>query len=264
MPPGSQEQFSKTDGQSAPHPIPSCYSAVRLRPTRPCRSNIGQSQPALLATRDIQLNSQGVGLHPPDTIDHTTAQQHNHQHYATPAHRGCATGRSIQNCSSDTHLIQPPGSQLSPRNVQQVRFEFYSKPMAAKKVMLASSAQPWGQKRTTLTQELIRRLLNCSKELTCASRRKHLNNYMQLLKNSGYSQKFRLEILHSGLYNKILKAERDGIRPVYRPKGWNESARWLDKRRKKNKWLGPFWKSCIFVPPTPGSELREGWPNQNG
>ena len=108
QPPGSQEQFSKSDGQSAPHPIPSCYSAVRLRPTRPCRSNIGQSQPGLLATRDIQLNSQGVGLHPPDTIDHTTAQQHNHQHYATPAHQGCATGRSIQNCSSDTHLIQPP------------------------------------------------------------------------------------------------------------------------------------------------------------
>ena len=86
-----------------------------------------------------------------------------------------------------------------------------------------------------------------------------MNNYMQLLKNSGYSQKFRLEILHSGLqgYNKILKAERDGIRPVYRPKGWNESARWLEKRRKKNNWLGSFWKSCIFVPPTPGSELKK-------
>ena len=86
-----------------------------------------------------------------------------------------------------------------------------------------------------------------------------MNNYMQVLKNSGYSQKFRLEILHSGLqgYNKILKAERDGIRPVYRPKGWNESARWLEKRRKKNNWLGPFWKSCIFVPPTPGSELKK-------
>ena len=125
--------------------------------------------------------------------------------------------------------------------------------------MLASSAQSWGQKRTSLTQELIRRLLNCSKELPCLRRRKHLNNFMQLLKNSGYNQKFRSELLKSGLngYNKILKAERDGVRPVYRPRGWNETARWLAKRRKKNNWLGPFWKSCIFVPPTPGSELKK-------
>ena len=27
--------------------------------------------------------------------------------------------------------------------------------------------------------------------------------------------------------------------------------------RKKKNWLGPFWKSCIFVPPTPGSELKK-------
>ena len=131
--------------------------------------------------------------------------------------------------------------------------------MTAKKVILATSAQSWGQKRSTLTQELIRRLLNCSKSLPCATRKKHLNNYMQLLKNSGYSEKFRLELLRSGLqgYNKILEAERDGVRPVHRPKGWKESARWLEKKRKKNNWLGSFWKSCIFVPPTPGSELKK-------
>ena len=44
---------------------------------------------------------------------------------------------------------------------------------------------------------------------------------------------------------------------MYRPKGWKESARWLEKKRKKSNWLGPFWKSSIFVPPTPGSELKK-------
>ena len=44
---------------------------------------------------------------------------------------------------------------------------------------------------------------------------------------------------------------------MYRPMGWKESARWLEKRRKKNNWLGSFWKSCIFVPPTPGSQLKK-------
>ena len=166
---------------------------------------------------------QGVGLLPPVTVD----------------------------CPS----VQPTRT----KKVQQVMFEFFSKPMTAKRVMLAASAQPWGQKRTSLTQELIRRLLNCCKGLSCSRKRRHLDNYMQLLKNSGYSEKFRSEILNSGLkgYNKILKAEKDGIRPIYRPKGWKESARWLEKRRKKNNWLGPFWKSCIFVPPTPGSELKK-------
>ena len=142
---------------------------------------------------------------------------------------------------------------------------------------MASSAQPWGQKRTTLTQELIRRLLNCSKELDCETRRKHLSRFMQLLKNSGYSETFRAEILRSGLqgYNKMVVADKQGTRPMFRPKEWRKSSRWLEKRKKKKGWLGPFWKSCIFVPPTPGSELkkrmqekeeetrvggREGWP----
>ena len=110
-----------------------------------------------------------------------------------------------------------------------------------------------------MTQELIRRLLNCSKELSCEVRRRHLNNYMQLLKNSGYCEKFRAEVLRSGLqgYSKIVAAEKEGRRPVYRPKDWQKSARWLAKKKKKKGWLGKFWKSCIFIPPTPGSKLKK-------
>ena len=44
---------------------------------------------------------------------------------------------------------------------------------------------------------------------------------------------------------------------MYRLKDWNMSARRLEKRRKQKNWLGTFWKSCIFVPPTPGSELKK-------
>ena len=145
------------------------------------------------------------------------------------------------------------------RMVPQVKYEFFSKPMAPQKVILASSAQPWGQKRTTLTQELIRRLLNCSKELSCKLKIKHLNKFMQVMKNSGYSESFRAEVLQSGLrgYNKILEADKAGSRPMYRPKDWEVSSRRMDKQKKKRNWLGSFWKSCIFVPPTPGSELKK-------
>ena len=57
---------------------------------------------------------------------------------------------------------------------------------------------------------------------------------MQLLKNSGYDEKFRAEILNLGLkgFDKIVKA--DGVRPMFRPKGWNETSRRLAKMRKKN------------------------------
>ena len=80
-----------------------------------------------------------------------------------------------------------------------------------------------------------------------------------MLKNSGYSVNFRREILSSGIngYNKILEADRNKIKPLYRPKGWNRSARRLESRNKSQNWLGPKYKSCIFVPPTPGSELKQ-------
>ena len=68
------------------------------------------------------------------------------------------------------------------RMVPQIFFQFYRKPMAPNKVMLASSAQPWQQKRTTATQELIRRLLNTKKEMSCNHKQKILSEYMQLLK----------------------------------------------------------------------------------
>ena len=129
----------------------------------------------------------------------------------------------------------------SSRLVQQVQFEFFSKPMAPPRVILAASAQPWGQKRTTLTQELIRRLLNCRPELGCGVKLKHVNRYMQMLKNSGYDEKFRTEVLRSGLagYNKILESNKTGAKPMYRSKEWHVSSRRMEKHKKKKNWLWP-------------------------
>ena len=62
-----------------------------------------------------------------------------------------------------------------------------------------------------------------------------LNDYMQILKNSGYSTKFRSEILQSGLkdYNQILEDDKSGFKPMYRSKEWCKSARRMDKKKKK-------------------------------
>ena len=123
----------------------------------------------------------------------------------------------------------------APRMAQQIYYEFFTKPMKPKLVISAESALPWQQKRTVLTQECIRRLLNTKKELNCGKKQAILSSYMQALKNSGYSTQFRKEILDSGLkgYNKILAADKKGERPMYRLKEWRKAARWLEGKKKK-------------------------------
>ena len=83
---------------------------------------------------------------------------------------------------------------------------------------------------------------------------------MQLLKNSDYNTTFRKEVLKSGLvgYNKILEADLTGRRPLYRSSEWRQSSLGMEdqKVRKSKNWLGNY-KSCIFVPPTPDSELQK-------
>ena len=81
---------------------------------------------------------------------------------------------------------------------------------------------------------------------------------MQKLRNSGYGYKFRKEILLSVLsgYRKIREAAQQGIRPLYRMRGWKKEKRLTKKMQKKKYWLGSFWKSRIFLPYTPGSVLK--------
>ena len=86
-----------------------------------------------------------------------------------------------------------------------------------------------------MTQEVIRILLNCRRELKCSVEQKHLSNLMQRMKNSGYNEIFRSEVLKAGLhgYNKILEADIQGSKPIYRSKEWKCAARRMDKRKKK-------------------------------
>ena len=82
---------------------------------------------------------------------------------------------------------------------------------------MENSALPSNQKRTILTQECLRRLVNTKFELGEEIRTEHMNNFMLKLKNSGYSHKFRTEILDSALsaYEKILSEHKAGTKPMY-------------------------------------------------
>ena len=73
----------------------------------------------------------------------------------------------------------------------EVLYDYYEKETKSDKVILASSALPWYQKREIHTNELERRLRNTSQKLGEKVQNDHLNEYMIRLKDCGYNDRFR-------------------------------------------------------------------------
>ena len=76
--------------------------------------------------------------------------------------------------------------------------EIYSKEVSFEALINARSALLWGSKRTILTQEVLRVLLNCSTRLKWDMTMSHVNHMMLHLQYSGYDQRFRMEVVKSG------------------------------------------------------------------
>ena len=135
---------------------------------------------------------------------------------------------------------------------------------------MADSAINSASKRTILTQECLRRLRNTNVELGVEIQRKHLNNFMLKLKNSGHSMKYRKQILDSALngFEKMLLEDKNGTKPLFRNRNWNLKERTEQKNTKKSNWFNNHkkeenqksdivYKSVLFVPPTPKGELAK-------
>ena len=141
--------------------------------------------------------------------------------------------------------------------------EFYSKEMANKSVINARSAIPWNNKRTIMTQEVLRILLNCSRELPWEIAAKHVTHLSARMEYSGYDKTFRGQVIKSGLnaYHSILEKEKKGERPVYRPKEWKRTERAKNRREKRTNWFNGknnknTNETVVFIPATQGSELK--------
>ena len=146
----------------------------------------------------------------------------------------------------------------------RIDFEFFEKPTKYPKVILANSALSFNKKRTILTQEGLRRLRNTKIELGPEIQQKHLNKFMLKLKNSGYGQKFRKELLDSILkaFQKMQDEDKSGVKPMFRSRDWNREKRDLMKSKKKVNWWNTEkstvnYKSILFVTPTPGGVLAK-------
>ena len=139
--------------------------------------------------------------------------------------------------------------------------EFYHKEVASRAVLNARSAMPQKTIRTVLTQEILRILMNCSKHLPWKQVSKHVEEYCARMQFSGHSRKMRGQVVRSALnaYDKIREKDERGEVPMYRPREWNREEREENRRKKKRDWFkGKDGKkeSVVFIPATPGSELK--------
>lgn len=142
---------------------------------------------------------------------------------------------------------------------RKVVYEHYEKPMTTKAVIHARSAMATQTKRTILSQEVLRILLHCSKYVAWEVVCEHINKFMKKMQYSGYTQAFRFSVVSSALNAlKIIREKEEcGIRPINRPKGWNQEERQKAKEEKKKTWYkrGGF-DSVLFVPYTPEGKLK--------
>ena len=114
---------------------------------------------------------------------------------------------------------------------EEVKYMFHRKPQSNKFTMMARSALPQRIKRSTLSNEALRRLLCCSPELEEHKKIEVMEEFAKMLRRSGYSEKFRFEVISDAVqgYQKMVKRENEGGQPVNRPKDFEEERGKEDK-----------------------------------
>ena len=141
-----------------------------------------------------------------------------------------------------------------------IRHEHYAKAVSSKAVVFAKSAFPWKDKRTVLTQDALRILLNCSRDIPWSIKAAHLSTFSAKMQFSGYSHGFRFHVVKSAInaYEQLREQERNNVRPLYRAREWNRKEREQQKAKKKRDWYKKGgYDSVIFLPSTPASSLTK-------
>ena len=119
-----------------------------------------------------------------------------------------------------------------------IKFEFYEKKVACNTVIMESSAMPKRTKISTLSQEIIRRMKNTSRNISNERRNEILSEFMKKMKRSGYNAKTRREVLISGMkgYIKMVRTEEEGGTKVNRPRWEGATTRRYRKLAGKSNW----------------------------
>jgi len=136
--------------------------------------------------------------------------------------------------------------------------------MASKMVVHTRSSIAEKTKRTILTQEVLRILLNSSKDLPWKDVCEKVNQLMQKMQYSGYSPVFRMDVVKSALnaMETVNSKEEMGIRPRYRPKEWRMREREVERSERKSWYKNCGFDSILFVPSTPEGKLKNLYQGQ--
>ena len=141
-----------------------------------------------------------------------------------------------------------------------IMHEHCSKQVSSKLLIHRDAALSMSTKRTVLTQQCLRVMLNCSPKLDRKTVERHLNYFMLRMQVSKYDKSFRYEVIKSAYnaYDKIKeKGTSDGI-PMYRNKTYKSNERREDKIVKTKNWYKKGgYESVIFVAATPESKLQK-------
>ena len=87
-----------------------------------------------------------------------------------------------------------------------------------------------------------------------------VTEYMRRMKVAGYGEKYRRDVLKHAIniFDKKWEDDKNGKRPIFRPKDWKREERRLEKKRKKHNWAKVGGHIApIFVPTTPGGVLMK-------
>ena len=146
--------------------------------------------------------------------------------------------------------------QLRIASDKSVDWKFYKKSMSSKYFILNRSAVPAKVKRASLAQEGLRRLRNTRPTLLPGEKVRLMEDFAEMLLESGYPEYFRAGILRAALtgYNKQAEADFRGSVPLYRPREWQQEERRRKKLIKKASWYRPA-DVVLFLPATPDAGL---------
>ena len=116
-----------------------------------------------------------------------------------------------------------------------VSHKFYKKNVASKMTILKRSALNGQIKRSTAIQEGVRRLRNCCDGVDWKDRSDILSDWSATLRRSGYSAKYRQEVIEASLaiYEKIQEDDKSGARPMYRERKWEKKRREEEKEKEE-------------------------------
>ena len=137
--------------------------------------------------------------------------------------------------------------------------------MSNKYTMMANSAVSDKIKRSTLTNNAMRRLFCCTADLEEHQKIEVMEDYARIMRRYGYSERFRHEVMSDALrgHQNMVQAEEEGGRPVDRPRSYQQEERRERREEKGERYYrtevrGSKMREGVFiVPPTPCSILAK-------